>query len=304
MPIGPSPAGWEALDPELAAAKDRGVSKIQRREGFDTSAVVAFFLLTFILSWAIWVPVMTASFGLPGITFPPSGLVAALMPGIAAIVIAAWFGGRSQVLALLRQVTVWRVSPGWYATAVLLIPAIVAIIFIASSAWRGSWLPAPQVTAGAVAFMVLIQIPNTLAEEIGWRGFALPRMASRLGWLPAALVLGVIWATWHLPYWISAPNVHLYGPMSVVLFFAMPVAASVFLAWMYRDTRSVLLTWLTHLSINVAIAFMPLASEDTGSLWPQALYTAAMIGLGIFAGVRLMARKESSQASRASMSAA
>ena len=83
------------------------------------------------------------------------------------------------------------------------------------------------------------------------------------------------WAAWHLPYWLSAPNVHQYGLAAVLLFFAIPVCGSVFLAWMYRDTRGVLLTWLTHLSINTTIAFMPLSSEDIGNLWPQALYTVS-----------------------------
>lgn len=290
------------------------MSTLQRREnlqspsrrGFssDAGAVVWFFVLTFILSWAIWLPVMTASFGLPGITFPPSGLVAALMPAAAAIVVTAWFGGWSQVRSLLGQITVWRVRPGWYAAAVLLVPAMIATVFLAASVWRGSWLPAPQVTVGAVAFMVLIQVPNTLAEELGWRGFALPRLASRLGWLPAAVVLGVIWASWHLPYWISAPNVHHYGAMAVVLFFAMPVAASMFLAWMYRSTRSVLLPWLAHLSINVTIAFMPLSSEDIGSLWPQAAYTALILVLGVVAAFRLRHESGRPSTSRASVVAA
>lgn len=282
----------------------------ERRAGFSAVAsinrpvLIAFFVLTFILSWAVWVPVMTASFGLPGFAFPPAGLVGALMPGIAAIAVAIWFGGRRQVGALLRQVTVWRVRPTWYAAAVLLVPALVAFVFVGSSLRRGSWLPGPEVTLGAVAFMVLLQLPNTLAEELGWRGFALPRMAARMGWLNASLVLGVIWASWHLPYWISAPNVHVYGASAVVLFFAMPVAASVFLAWMYRETQSVLLTWLTHLSINVSIAFMPLSSEDIGSLWPQALYTALVIGLGILAAVRLRSKAERPSASRPSLRAA
>lgn len=254
----------------------------------DVRALVWFFVLTFALSWAIWIPVMTASFGLPGITFPPSGLVAALMPGIAAIVIAARMGGGSAVRALLRQLTVWRVGVRWYAAAVLIGPAFIAIAFVASSLWRGSWLPAPEVTIAAVVSMILIQTPNTLSEEVGWRGFALPRMAAKLGWLRASLILGFIWGAWHLPYWISAPNVHLYGAGAVALFFVIPVSGSLFFAWIYRATRSVLLAWLAHLSINVTIAFMPLAGEDVGSLWPQAMYTVLILGLGIFAATRLV----------------
>lgn len=249
--------------------------------------LLAFFGLTFVLSWAIWIPVMTSSFGWPGFTFPPAGLVGALMPGVAALLVLGFTAGWGGIRSLLKQVLVWRVDVRWYAAAVLAIPALIGIIFVVSGWWRGTPLPTPAISVGAVLFMVAIQLPNTLFEELGWRGFALPRMAGSFGWLRASLVLGVIWATWHLPYWVSAPNVHQYGPIAVVLFFAMPVAASVFLAWMYRDTGSVLLTWLTHLSINVAIAFMPLSSEDIGNLWPQAAYTLLIVALAVFAGVRL-----------------
>jgi hypothetical protein len=141
--------------------------------------------------------------------------------------------------------------------------------------------------------MVLIQTPNTLFEEIGWRGYALPRMAGTLGWLRGSLVLGVIWAAWHLPYWLSAPNVHQYGPVAVALFFIMPVSGSVFVAWMYRSTGSLLLCWLWHLSTNTAIAFLPLASEQIGNLWPQALYTVLTVCVSLVAGLQL-ARTESS----------
>lgn len=253
--------------------------------------VIAFFVLTFVLSWAIWFPVMTQSLGLPGFAFPPAGLVGALGPGIAAIAIVLVRGGWPELRKLAGGLGVWRVGLRWYL-AVLLVPALVAAVFVGSAIWRGAWLPAPSFGAGALAFMILIQVPNTLFEEIGWRGFALPRMMPSLGWLGSSLVLGVIWATWHLPYWVSAPNVHQYGFASIALFFAMPVSASVFMALMYRQTHgSVLLTWLTHLAINVTIAFMPLSSEQIGDLWPQAAYTIGIVVIGVYSAVKLMSRR-------------
>ncbi|HYM97887.1 MAG TPA: CPBP family intramembrane glutamic endopeptidase [Candidatus Sulfotelmatobacter sp.] len=260
--------------------------------------LVAFFLLTFAMSWLVWVPVMTASFGWPGWAFPPAGLVGAIMPGIAALIVAAIVGRWKEVRALLRQVTVWRVSIRWYAAALALVPVLIGVAYLGSSLWRGSFLPAPELSVGALVFMIAIQIPNTLSEELGWRGFALPRMAGAFGWLGASLILGVIWATWHIPYWISAPNVHQYGFAAVALFFVMPVSASVFLAWMYRETKSVLLTWLTHLSINVSIAFMPLSSEQIGNLWPQALYTVLIVVVGAIAARQLMRRSGAADSRR------
>ncbi|HZQ49198.1 MAG TPA: type II CAAX endopeptidase family protein [Candidatus Dormibacteraeota bacterium] len=264
----------------------------------DRRALIAFFALTFLLSWAIWVPVMTSSLGWPGFAFPPAGLVGALMPGVAALLVLGFTAGWGGIRSLLKQVLVWRVDVRWYAAALLLVPAMVAVVFVVSGWWRGTPLPAPAFGVGALLTMVAIQLPNTLFEELGWRGFALPRMARSFGWLRASLVLGVIWGAWHLPYWVSAPNVHQYGALAVVLFLAMPIAASVFLAWMYRETGSVLLTWLTHLSINVAIAFMPLSSEEIGNLWPQAAYTVLIVALGVFAGARLARSEGRSAAAR------
>ena len=83
------------------------------------------------------------------------------------------------------------------------------------------------------------------------------------------------------------PHLNEAGTIAVGLFFAMPVAALIFLAWMYRDTGSVMLTRLTHLSINVATAFMSLSSEDIGNLWPQAAYTLFIVALAVFAGFKL-----------------
>lgn len=263
----------------------RDLTRSNRRE------LIAFFVLTFILSWAIWVPVMTRSFGLPGLAFPPAGLVGALGPGLAAMAVVLARGGWPELRKLVGQIGVWRVGIRWYAAA-LLVPALIGVVFMGAGIWRGAWLPAPAFSAGALATMILIQVPNTLFEEIGWRGFSLPRMAPLLGWLGSSLLIGVIWAAWHLPYWISAPNVHQYGVASVALFFAMPVSASMFLALMYRQTRgSVLLTWLTHLAINVTIAFMPLSSEDIGDLWPQTIYTIGIVVIGVICAVKLATRR-------------
>jgi protein-S-isoprenylcysteine O-methyltransferase Ste14 len=75
----------------------------------DRRVLLAFFGLTFVLSWAIWVPVMTSSFGWPGLTFPAAGLVGALMPGVAALLVLGFTAGWGGIRNLLKQVLVWRV---------------------------------------------------------------------------------------------------------------------------------------------------------------------------------------------------
>ena len=237
----------------------------------NSRVVTLFFVLTFVLSWAVWAPAMFESFGWPGFTIPGYGLIGALMPGIAALIVAAVTGGRAGAGELWRQAQVWRVGAGWYGFAVLLRPAMIVAVFVGFGLWRGSPLPATEFSLGALLVMALIQTPNTLLEEIGWRGFALPRLAEKRGWLFAALLLGVVHGSWHLPYWLSSPDVREYGVLALAMWFVMVLVATPLFVWLYRNTRSVLLCWLLHLSTNTALAFLPLSSTSMGSLWPLAV---------------------------------
>lgn len=250
--------------------------------------LIAFFVLTFALSWAVWVPAMLVSFGWPGYQIPAYGLFGALMPGVAAIIVTAVTGGRAAVGKLLGQVKVWRVAMRWYGVAIFLPLVMVISIFVGVGLWQGSPLPAADFSLAAVLVMMLIQTPNTLLEEIGWRGFALPRMAEGRGWLWAGLVLGVIWATWHLPYWASSPDIQTFGLPGLLLWALMVIFGSVVFTWLYANTRSVLITWLYHLSTNTVVAFLPLPSASMGSLWPQAVYTFSMGIVALAAGYSLV----------------
>ncbi len=96
-------------------------------------------------------------------------------------------------------------------------------------------------------------VQAAFGEELGWRGYALPGLQSRIGALPASLVIGVIWAAWHLPFYAD-PSVHLlpfwtdFGLFTVTL-----VSQSVLATWIYNGTgRSVLATILYHHSIHMA----------------------------------------------------
>lgn len=237
----------------------------------DGRLVALFFVLTFALSWLVWVPAMLESFGWPGFTIPGYGLLGAVMPGIAALIVAGITSGRRGAGALWGQVKVWRVGAKWYGFAVLLRPLMVLGVFAGFSLWGGSPLPTTEFSLVALLVMLLIQTPNTLLEEIGWRGFALPRMAEKLGWLFAALLLSVIYASWHLPYWLSSPDIHEYGVLGVALWFTMVLVGTPLFVWLYRNTRSVLLCWLLHLGTNTTLAFVPLSSASMGSLWPLAV---------------------------------
>jgi membrane protease YdiL (CAAX protease family) len=113
----------------------------------------------------------------------------------------------------------------------------------------GSW---PAFGRDALLMMlpaILVSTPFQAGEEIGWRGYALPRLAARFGLARASLVLGVLWAFWHLPqfYIADADSYH----QSFGVWAAQVVAMSVAFAWLYARTGgSLLLVMLLHAAIN------------------------------------------------------
>src|SRR4030095_12964988 len=103
--------------------------------------------------------------------------------------------------ALLRRLLIWRVESRWYLFAISYMAMIALVAFGAASLITGvsssvtwSWT--------AIVWSALVKAPVVASEEIGWRGFALPRLTERLGLRKASLVLGILWAAWHLPCFV------------------------------------------------------------------------------------------------------
>ena len=95
-----------------------------------------------------------------------------------------------------------------------------------------------------LGFVLTMLLGGPLLEEIGWRGFALPRLQRRYGPLVAALVLGVLWALWHLPQFLVptwAASSGGGGVSGIALFVLVAVAFSVVLSWVFNNTRGGLL---------------------------------------------------------------
>jgi membrane protease YdiL (CAAX protease family) len=198
-----------------------------------------------------------------------------LIDTIGAIGVTAYESGGAGVRALLRQVLRWRVRPRWYAIA-LGGPLLLAFACVAFYLATGGTLP----TAVPLPLPIWLLLPiylifvglftGGLDEELGWRGYALPRLQQRYGALTASLILGVIWAGWHLPNWFLPDSNQ--AAISFPIFVAGAVALSIILAWLYNSTGgSLLLVILAHTILDVAI---------TGP-WAGALMATHVAGQGI-----------------------
>ncbi len=261
---------------------------------------VLFFLLAFGITWAFWIPAALASHGRTGDPFPPglSTLLGAFGPTLAALILTAAFRGGSGLKHLLGRFLIVRVGIRWYAFALLFTPALtLACIAIGSLFGRPlpdfahppildlESLPQEARSAGAMALLpiMLVQqllISSPMGEEIGWRGYALPRLQYGRSALAAAVVIGLLWGLWHVP--LLYTQGHPLAGSSVGWMVIGPVADAILFAWLFNNTRgSLLLVLLCHASLNMTGLFLPRADLPYLSLalkWVLVLTLVAVSG--------------------------
>jgi membrane protease YdiL (CAAX protease family) len=230
-------------------------------------AVAAYFALTFLGSWSLWLAVG----GLAMDALPPAARQILLLPGIfmpsiVAIAMSARASGASGVRALLRPLGDWRVGAHLYAFAAFYMILVKLIAAAAHRALTGAWPPFGTVPLLTMLAATLASWPVQAGEEIGWRGFALPRLAS-IGGLPlASVILGVVWAAWHLPLFVIAGTSTTGQPFTPYLLSV--TALSVAMAWLWSSARgSLLLVTLMHAAINNTKDVVP--SAVAGSTTPS-----------------------------------
>ncbi|HLE73143.1 MAG TPA: type II CAAX endopeptidase family protein [Anaerolineales bacterium] len=225
-----------------------------------------FLIVTFAFSWLLLgLAALSANGALP-LSLPSSVIItiATLGPALGAVSAAAYESGRSGVRSLLGQARRWRMHIRWYLI-VLLGPALIMLAgFLIWRTLGGPRPPAPPLSTWlSLPVLILVLLLPALFEETGWRGFALPRLQSRVGWLPASLIIGVVWALWHAPIWFI-PDAG-FGTLPFPIFALFTLALSVLFTWIYNGASgSVLLPALAHAAINA----YPLPWNTAVSLLP------------------------------------
>lgn len=236
-----------------------------------------FFVVALALCWLALLPPSLAALGvLPG---PAEGYMAAaplavLSPTIAALLAARREAGRPAVRALLRGLRAWRFRPIFFVLAI----TISAIAYVAA---RAVYMLVPG--AADVPWMFLPERAEHLAgllvvpigEEIGWRGYALPRLIARHGAHRATAILGVLWALWHVPMFISVGD----SAPAVALSLAFIAVGNVTFTWIYRrGGGSLLLAVLFHFGAHLLGASTHALPAD---MTPLALHTLGLLAVGV-----------------------
>lgn len=228
-------------------------------------SVLLYFLLCFLISWSCWLAVVRY-LGLGSFAGGVLLYLGTFSPAIVSLLLTARAEGRSGVNALLARLARADVGAGWYAFAVLYFVSLKLAAAVVLRVATGTWPTFGTTPLVLIPFAVLISWPVQAGEELGWRGFALPRMGARMGLPPASLVLGVLWAFWHLPLFYLR-GADTFG-QSFPAYALSVVGISVAMAWVFARTGgSLLLTMLLHSAINNTKDVVPSAAAVAPGVW-------------------------------------
>ena len=226
--------------------------------------LLTFFIIAYVGSWTASLPFLAAQYGLLSFTAPEwvvGGVFAYAGPFLAAVLATLAIEGRPGLTKLAQAFLRWRVGVQWYVIALAGPPIL---LILSEYAVVGSMFMTTLVQNWALIFTFLLPrivalfFISILAEETGWRGFALPRLQARFSPLRASLILGVLWGLWHFPIILSAtpadPGTAIFSTLVVSV---LAIFVTILLNWVYNGTRSSLfIATLLHATIDASQMFV------------------------------------------------
>jgi hypothetical protein len=238
------------------------------------NAVLAYFVLAFAITWGLILLIV----GVDGLRPAASrsmqtGLLLFLAmiigPSLTGLTLTALLDGKSGLQELFVRWRQWRVQPRWYAIALLTTTALLLVIGAVLS--RSSLVFTPSFIASSdkltvLTFALVIGLVAGFFEEIGWSGFATPRLLKQQRVLTAGLILGALWGAWHLlaDYWGNAGAFGALYPLRGLLWVVTLTAYRILMVWVYSKTTSLGLMQLMHAGFTGGQALWepPLAPTD------------------------------------------
>jgi CAAX protease family protein len=264
--------------------------------------VPAYYALVFAISWG-GILILVGPGGIPGTSqqverLMPFVLVALFAgPSVAGVLMTALVSGRAGLRELRSRLLRWRVGARWYAAALLPGPLLVAAVLLALSLLSPAFIPGIVTTDDKVTLLLFGLawglVGGGVLEELGWTGFAIPRLRLRYGALATGLIVGLLWGAWHflIAFWASGA---LAGAQSLTIFVAgflvfylvaLP-AYRVLMVWVYDRNGSLPVAMLMHASLSAStLILQPLATGVPYLVWNLVLASALWVVVAAVAAI-------------------
>ncbi len=220
--------------------------------------VLTFYALAFALSWGGILIAVGGPGGYPGTPKQVTQLFLFVMlawlagPSVSSLLVTGLVDGQAGLRELLSRLLKWRVGARWYAVALLTAPLVYVAMSFALSLTSREFLPNILTTSDTAALLLMGLAYGLLGggfcEELGWTGFAVPRLRQRYGVLTTGLIVGVLWGAYHFSviYWSSSPSGALPLVILLAQLFAWLPAYRVLMVWVYDRSGSLLVAMLMH----------------------------------------------------------
>jgi uncharacterized protein len=244
--------------------------------------VLSYYVLTFAISWGGILVVAGGPGGIPGTPeqverlMPFGNSLLLVGPAVAGLLMTGLVAGRAGFRDLLARLLRWRVGLRWYAVALLTAPVVFTAVHLALSRVSPVFFPTILTTDDKTALLlvglVVGLVGGGLFEELGWTGFAIPRLRQGHGVLATGLIVGVLWGAWHFLVYLWGGEIWA-GELPVVLFVTMNgflllvgqlPAYRVLMGWVYDRTGSLLVAMLMHASLTACTFTIGSISAVTG----------------------------------------
>lgn len=232
-----------------------------------------FYVLTFVWTWAWYAPIVLSGispYEMPGMIFLILGGAGPSIVGVALVLTTYNKDERRDYWQ--RVISFRRISPLWWLIILLIYPLILAVSSLINALIGGAAPGMEQFTAliaNPLSLPMLILLwfmSGPIAEELGWRGYALDPMLTRFGAMRGSILLGLIWGVWHLPLFFMPATWH--GQMGFQFagfwtFLALNVGNTLIFTWVYSNTkRSILSAIFLHFMANfTANMILPISNE-------------------------------------------
>ncbi len=250
--------------------------------------VLTFFALVIIVSWTLLavivgpshLPLAWEHFARLGVPIYGAILAGPVLPSL---LLTGLLGGRTGLRELLQRLCKWRVGARWYGLA--LVPALaMTTTFLALPLISSDLTPSIFASDHKARLLLLGTVLGLMIgsfEEIGWTGFAIPRLRLRYGILSTGVIVGLVWGAWHFPLFWQDDSFSAAAPFGLLLvrLFSWLLPFRVLLVWVYDRTGSLLVPMLMHGCVSAVSVVLTTTAESGVALWITALAWPLMMWL-------------------------